>query len=173
MGRETTRITVRSELAEARREFHAALASLSEAGWRRQSKNAGWTNGEICFHMFLAFQLIPVLAPLVRLGGKLPKQYSKRYASLLNGLTGPFNRVNAFGARAGARLFTRQRIWRQYDRSYRAIVRMVESVPENEWQAGMYYPTEWDALFSDYMTLEQTFLMPVNHMRFHVGQLSR
>src|SRR6266851_4740458 len=115
----TTASAIRSDLAAARREFHAVLDSLSDADWRKRSKNAGWTNGEIVFHSFLAFQLISVLVPLVRLWGRFPDRYSWRFARLLNGLTSPFNRVNAFAARLGARLFTRRRIGRQYDQVYR------------------------------------------------------
>jgi hypothetical protein len=37
----------------------------------------------------------------------------------------------------------------------------------------MYYPTRWDALFGDFMTLEETIAMPITHLRFHRHQISR
>lgn len=35
----------------------------------------------------------------------------------------------------------------------------------------MCYSTYWNALFSDYMTLEKLLCYPIAHMRSHAGQL--
>ncbi len=173
MDQIATQRSLCSDLEAARREFHLALESLSEAGWRKRSTNANWTNGEVLFHTFLAFKLMRVLVPIVRFWGRLPDRYSRRFARILNGTTGPFNALNAFAAHIGARIYTRKRIGRAYDDVHRRLVRRLEAIPDNEWQRGMYYPTRWDALFSEYMTLEQTFAMPVTHLRFHLRQVSR
>ncbi|HLZ73171.1 MAG TPA: DinB family protein [Dehalococcoidia bacterium] len=163
---------LRTDLVAARGEFHAALDALSDADWRGPSRNPGWTNGEVLFHAFLGFRLTWVLIPFVRLWGRLPAGGSRRFARGLNGTTGPFNALNAFAARLGARLYSRKRLGRAYDGAHRALLRRLATIPEVEWQRGMHYPTRWDPLFSDFMTLEQTVAMPIAHLRFHLGQVA-
>jgi hypothetical protein len=92
---------IRSELESARGKFHTLLDSLAEEDMHRQSLNPGWTNGEILAHMTFGFIILNVLMPMARLWGRLPKGSSKPFAWLLNAFTGPFNWVNALGARAG------------------------------------------------------------------------
>jgi hypothetical protein len=75
------------------------LGSLTEENLRGRSHNPGWTNGEILAHMTFGFIVINVLLPMARLWGRLPKASSKWFAWLLNAVTGPFNWVNALGAR--------------------------------------------------------------------------
>ena len=162
-----------AELAATRSAFHALLEPLSDADLRKPSHNPGWTNGEILFHMTFGFILILTLGPMVRLWGRLPKRSSSGFARLLNGMTGFFNWFNALGPRAGGKVFTRKRIGRLYDWVYRALVRLVNSVHDDEWTRGMYYPDRWDALFSEYMTLEQVLHYPTVHFNFHVEQLAR
>jgi uncharacterized protein (TIGR03083 family) len=172
MEARTTAPHVRAELEAARHEFHALLASLADADWRRPSHNPGWTNREVVAHIFLGFQLLPVLVPLVRLWGRLPAGSSRHFARGLNALTGPFNQLNAIGARVGAHRSTRGDLGRRYDRLHRRLVRAVDAMPEADWQRGMYYPTRWDALFGAYLTVADTFAMPVRHLHFHQHQLA-
>src|SRR5262249_51767 len=66
----------------ARAEFHTLLASLSDDDWRRRSRNPGWNNGEILFHMALGFFLLPTLLPMLRLLGRLPRGATRPFAAL-------------------------------------------------------------------------------------------
>jgi DinB family protein len=166
------RTDILAELATTRAAFHALLTPLSEADLRKPSHNPSWTNGEILFHMTFGFILILTLAPLVRLFGRLPKRFSHGFARLLNGITGFFNWFNALGPRLGGKVFTRNRIGGLYDWVYRALVRLVNSMPDDEWDRGMYYPDRWDTLFSDYMTLEQVLRYPTRHFIFHQQQIA-
>jgi hypothetical protein len=161
-----------ADLAEAHAAFHALLDSLTDADWRQPSRNPGWTNGEVLFHMAFGFIILAALAPLVRFWGRVPRRYSKRFASLLNSATGLFNRVNALGARGGRRIYTRRRLGRKFDRTYAAIVRLVATAKADEWSLGMHYPTRWDGLFHDYMTLEDICRYPIAHFRFHLHQIA-
>ena len=169
----TLRAEIRQELDTARAEFHKLLAALSEDDFQRQSLNAGWTNGEIVAHMTFGFIIINVLLPMARFWGRLPKGSSKWFAGLLNTFTGPFNWINALGARGQGKLFTRERVGRIYDRSYFSLLKMIRSIKANEWEHGMYYPTKWDSNFSEFMTLEKLFHYPVIHFNFHLTQISR
>jgi len=170
---EGTKSAIRAELESARTNFHALLDSLTEADWHRQSLNPGWTNGEILAHMTFGFILLVPLSPLTRLWGRLPKDSSKWFAWLLNAVTGPFNWINALGARWQGRSFTRARIGKLYDRVHLLVMKELDSIQADEWGRGMYYPTRWDFNFDEFMTLEKVFRYAVTHFNFHRGQIAR
>jgi hypothetical protein len=157
---QTTPEVIRTELAAARSAFQALLATLPEEDLQKQSLNPGWTNGEILAHMTFGFIILNVLLPMARLLGRLPRSWSKHFAGLLNRFTGPFNGFNALGARLQGRVFTYHRIGKLYDGVYFSLSKQIDSLKEDEWQRGMYYPTRWDANFSDFMTLEKLFYYP-------------
>jgi len=165
--------SITAELDAARSAFHALLDSLSEEDMRKQSLNPGWTNGEIISHMTFGFLIVNVLLPMARLWGRLPKGSSKPFASLLNVVTGMFNWINALGARGQGKIFTYKRVGKIYDHAYFSLLKQVNSIKDDEWQRGMYYPVRWDANFDEFMTLEKLFHYPVVHFNFHLGQIAR
>jgi hypothetical protein len=164
---------LRRELEMARTSFHSLLDSLSQEDFRKQSLNPGWTNGEILAHMTFGFLITNLLLPMTRLWGRLPKGSSKWFAGLLNAFTGLFNWANELGARGQGKIFTHPRIGRIFDRVYFSLLEKINSIQEDEWQRGMYYPTRWDSNFDEFMTLEQLFHYPVTHFNFHLAQISR
>lgn len=161
-----------NELQTAKKDFHQLLAALNDQDFQRQSLNPGWTNGEIVAHMTFGFIIVNVLLPMTRLWGRLPKGSSKWFAWILNVCTGSFNWVNALGARGQGRVFTYRRVAKVYDRVYASLLKQANSIKEDEWQRGMYYPTRWDPNFSEFMTLEKLFHYPVNHFNFHLTQIA-
>lgn len=165
--------SIQIELEAARSAFHALLDSLSEEDLRRQSLNPGWTNGEILAHMTFGFIIVNVLLPMARLWGRLPKGSSKWFAWLLNALTGPFNWINALGARGQGKFFTRKRVGKIYDQTYFSLLKKINAIQDDEWDRGMYYPTKWDSNFSEFMTLEKLFNYPVTHFNFHLHQIAK
>ncbi len=164
---------IRSELGNTRTAFHELLDSLSESDLQKKSLNAGWTNGEILAHMLFGFIILNALLPLARLWGCMPKSTSRPFAWLLDRLTGPFNWVNALGARLQAKVFTYERIGKLSDWVYISLLKQVDSIKDDEWGHGMYHPTKWDFNFSEFMTLEKLFHYPVTHFNFHLGQIAR
>jgi hypothetical protein len=162
-----------SQLARARDSFHSLLKSFSEQDFQKQSLNPGWTNGEILAHMTFGFIITDMTIPLTRLWGRLPKGSSKWFAWLLNVFTGPFNWINALGARGQGRVFTPQRIGNIYDRVYVSLVKKANSIKDDEWERGMYYPNKWDDNFEEFMTLEALFHYPVRHFSFHLTQIAQ
>jgi len=170
---QTAKVALRNELEAARAAFHALLDSLTDEDLRRPSNNPGWTNGEVLFHMTLAFILVPILVPMLGFWGRLPRRYSKRFAGILNASTGLFNIVNGLGPRIGGRIFSRERLRKQFDRTHDAIMRRVDSASEAAWGQGMHYPTRWEPLFQDYMTLEDVLRYPTIHLAFHMDHVSR
>jgi uncharacterized damage-inducible protein DinB len=164
--------SIRSELELTRKTFHTALDSLSESDLRRQSLNPGWTNGEILAHILFGFIILNALLPMARVWGRFPKSSSRPLAWLLNASTRPFNWINALGARLQGRVFTYKRIGKLFDNIINSLIKKVQSIKEEEWERGMYYPTRWDSNFSEFMTLENLFHYPVIHCKFHLGQIS-
>jgi hypothetical protein len=164
---------IHKELETTRARFHSLLASLSERDFQKQSLNPGWTNGEILAHMTFGFIIVNVLLPMTRLWGRLPRGSSRWFAWLLNALTRPFNWINALGARGQGKMFTRDRIGNIYDRVYLSLVKKINSIRDDEWQRGMYYPAKWDPNFDEFMTLEKLFHYPVKHFNFHLTQIAR
>ncbi len=92
---------------------------------------------------------------------------------MLDRFTWLFNRANAFGARMQGRLFAPDRIGAVYDRAEGRLLKKAASIGAAEWERGMYYPTRWDANFSDFMTVGELFRYPVTHFNFHLGQIAR
>ena len=165
--------SVRAELESTRVAFHTLLDSLVESDLRRKSHNAGWTNGEILAHMIFGFIILNALLPMARLWGRLPKWASKPFAWLLNLFTAPFNWINALGARVQAQVFTYNRIGELFDHIYFSLIKQIDSIQDDEWEHGMYYPTRWDSNFSDFMTIEKLFHYPVTHFNFHMEQIAK
>jgi hypothetical protein len=170
---EDKRVAIKSKLDQTRSEFHVLLISLSEKDLKLRSKNEGWTNGEILFHIVFAFLLVLTLVPMMRFWSRLPKCYSKNFASVLNFCTVPFNWVNGFAPRMARTIFKRKRLGDLFDRIYSRLIKLLESTKASEWESGMYYPDKWDPLFDEYMTLEKLFYYPIRHFEFHAGQISR
>jgi hypothetical protein len=168
-----TKATIRTKLESTRATFHTLLDSLSENDLRKKSRNPGWTNGEILAHMTFGFIILNALLPMARLWGRFPKGASKPFAWLLNTATAPFNWINALGARLQARIFTYGRIGELYDRVYWSLLKQIDSIRDDEWERGMYYPTKWDSNFSNFMTIEKLFHYPVIHFNFHISQIAR
>jgi len=161
-----------ADLQATRTAFHELIAALSAEDFRQPSLNPGWTNGEILAHMTFGFIIVNVLLPMARMWGRLPQGSSKWFAGWLNALTGPFNWINALGARGQGRVFTRNRVGQIYDRAYYSLLKQIHSIREEEWQRGMYYPFKWDPNFSEFMTLEKLFLYPIAHFNFHRSQIA-
>ena len=165
--------TIRDELEDTRVQFHSLLESLSKEDFQRQSLNSGWTNGEILAHMAFGFIVINVLLPMARFWGRLPKGSSKWFAWLLNSFTGVFNWFNMLGARGQGKVFTHERVGKIYDRVYFSLLKKLNSIKGDEWEQGMYYPTNWDSNFDEFMTIEKLFHYPVIHFNFHLKQITR
>jgi hypothetical protein len=168
---ETRREHLRCELEAARREFYDMVASISEPWWAKPSHNPGWTNGQLLFHVLLGFILILPLAGLLVFFGHLPAVCSRIFAAILNFSTPLFNRINAVGPRAGARLLGRAGLIREFDQVHGTILKRLERVRPGDWALAMHYPTRWDPLFTTPMHLEDLFRYPVDHLRHHRHQL--
>jgi hypothetical protein len=160
-----------SELERARANFRRAAESLTEVSWNRPSANPQWTNGQMMFHVLLAFMLLPYLVPLARFFGRLPPAWSKPLAASLDLATPIFNWVNGLGPRGAATVFSRVRVLRRYDALHDYAIRALTRTRVADLERGMHYPRRWDPMFRGYMTLGDVFRYPAIHMAHHMGQI--
>jgi len=163
---------IHRELDRGRAAFRAALDAIPPEAWRARSRNPGWTNAEVCFHVLLGFLLVPPLLRLMRWMAWLPGWCDAGFARLLDAATPLFHRVNALGPRVGARLLSRQALARLLDRVHARIVRRLERMDARDLRRGMRYPTRWDSRFRSVMTAEELLRYPVAHMEHHLRQLA-
>ena len=96
---------------------------------------------------YLDFIILNALLPMARIWGRFPRASSKPFARLLNAFTLPFNWINALGARGQGKVFTYIRIRKLYDGTYHNLLRKIDTIKDDEWDRGMYYPTRSDFKF--------------------------
>jgi hypothetical protein len=170
-GSENERARLQADLNTAHQEFHEMAIAISERAWSEPSHNPGWTNGQLLFHVLVGFALVPPLAWLLVLFGHLPRGFSRAFAAILNLSAPVFNRVNAIGPRAGARILGRVGILRQFDRVHARILARLQRTQSRDWALTMHYPTRWDPRFRTDMRLADLFQYPIDHLRHHRSQI--
>jgi hypothetical protein len=153
-------------------ELEAALAAAAPEALRRRSAGTRWSNEELLYHMVFGYIVVLALLPLVRLFGRLPVSANRAFARLLNAGTAPFDVVNYWGSKGGARIFNRQRMAAKLRRLTSALERRLDRESESGLGLRMYFPTRWDPFFKETMTLADVYAYPVAHFDFHAAQLS-
>ena len=170
-GPEIQRARLQADLNTAHQEFHEMAGAISERAWAEPSHNPGWTNGQLLFHVLLGFVLVPPLAWLLVLFGHLPRGCSRTFSAILNLSTPVFNRINAIGPRAGARILGKAGILRHFDRVHARILARLQRTHSRDWALTMHYPTRWDPRFRTDMRLADLFRYPIDHLRHHRSQM--
>ena len=163
---------LKNELESASNVFISLVDKLSKKDLSKGSHNRGWNNGEILFHMLFGYLILNALIPIVFLFGSLPRSYSKVFVNILNLFTPVFNFINGIGARGGAKVFYGKRLINLSDKIFGSLLKKIKSFGEKDLQKGMHFPTRWDSLFKDYMTLEDVFNYTKRHFIFHCKQLN-
>lgn len=163
---------IRDELHERGEAFHAILDSSSPGELLRPSNGTRWNNEELLFHMLLGYMVVVVVIRIVEAFGLLPRSATKRVALVLNGLTRPFNTINYWGSRLGARLYNHRRMGAKFDRVVASLATKLGRTSEASLRRGLHCPTRWDPFFKDYMTLADVFHYPTQHFDFHRRQLA-
>lgn len=153
-------------------ELEATLAAASPAGLRLGSAGTRWTNEELLFHMVFGYLVVLALLPLVRVFGKLPPRLSRGFAAVLNAGTVPFDVVNYWGSKAGARVYKHQRMSAKLRRVTASLERRLGRETEVSLRLSMFFPTRWDPFFRESMSLPDVYAYPTAHFDFHAAQLS-
>jgi DinB family protein len=168
----TDRAALASALKHVRADFHQVLDLVGEDEWDKPTVGTRWTNEELLFHMVFGYMLVQRLLRLVRLFGRLPDWVSRRYATVLNAATPPFDWINFYGSRAAAVVYNRKRMAAKLDRVIDALQRSLAREDEGALHRGMHFPVRWDPYFQDYMTLADVYHYPGEHYDHHRRQLT-
>ncbi len=166
------RAAVRSEMEQARLDFHQLVSEAAPADLRRQSDGTRWTNQQLLFHMLFGYMIVRALLVLVRVFGRLPGGASKAFARILDAAHRPFDLINYLGACAGGRVIPPRRMTGMLDRVTTALQQHLQRETGPALRRGMHYPTTWDPFFTDYMTLADIYRYPTRHFRYHQRQLT-
>ena len=166
------RQAIRSEFEGARERFHALVGFASEQDLATASNGTRWTNRELLFHMLFGYIVVRALLPLVKFVSRLPKPVGRGFAALLNAATAPFNIINYWGSRAGARAYAPQRMASKFDAMIAALERRLAAEHDRSMMRSMPFPTRWDPFFKDTMTLAEVYHYPTQHFDFHERQLT-
>jgi hypothetical protein len=161
-----------TELRWAASDFRDLLDHATSADLRRRSNGTRWTNEQLLFHMLFGYLLVRNLMGLVWLFGRLPDQYSRRFAAALNAVTRPFHVVNYLGSLGGARILGHARMERTLDRVVAGLVTRLKRQRADGLARGMHFPVGWDPYFRDHMTLADVLHYATEHYRHHRGQLA-
>ena len=166
------REAIYEELRRVRVTFRHLIEEASPADLARASSGTRWTNQQLLFHMLFGYLITRALIVLAEMFARLPARASRVFAGLLNAATGPFDRVNYLGSRAGSRVFPRRRLAGKLDRVTVALERRLRTETSAWLSSGMHYPVRWDPFFKDFMTLADIYHYPTQHFDFHQRQLT-
>jgi DinB superfamily len=162
---------LRDELRQRRETFHAILDSSSTRELLKPSNGTRWNNEELLFHMLFGYIVVVALIRIIKVLGLLPRSATKPLAFVFNAFIRPFNAINYWGARLGAKLYNQQRMGPKFDRVAASLATTLDQTSEASLRRGMHYPTQWDPFFKEYMTLADVFHYPTQHFDFHQRQL--
>jgi hypothetical protein len=150
------RTTIETALTDAREEFLALVASLSDTDFKRKSTVSIWTVKELLVHVVFWLQQTPRAVTLVR-DGKSPPH--------IPGVL--FDRINIWLTRLSAWHQDRESIINKYEQAFQAVVQLAEGIQEQEWQRGALF----GAPFYEYRTVEKILCSHHTHVHEHAIEI--
>jgi hypothetical protein len=105
------RAAIAADLERARSEFHQLLTEAERYdAWNKPTHGTRWTNEQLLFHMVFGYMVVQRLLVLVKALSRLPESVSRRFASMLDAATKPFEVINYYGSCAAALVYNRRRM---------------------------------------------------------------
>ncbi|RYU15799.1 DinB family protein [Nocardioides iriomotensis] len=159
-------------MERVRLDLHQLIEQATAVGLRRATDGTRWTNGQMLWHMVFGYLIVRRLLPGVRLFGRLPDAYSRRFAAALNAGTRPFHVINYLGGCGGALVFRGARLTRLLDRTVNQLHRRLDAESDESLGRQMHFPVRWDPFFADRMTVADVYHYGTQHYDFHRTQLT-
>jgi hypothetical protein len=151
------RAAIRAELEQTRVAFHRLLDSLSEADWKRKSRNPAWTTGELMSHMA---QILDFYRNCI--------ENARRGKATVPGLPLPLlNWLNAFDTRRKARKATSAQVAQSYDANHARLLALLNTIQPHDWGLKTRSPLSPGG----YLTIEAAFHGPTTHFKEHREQV--
>lgn len=148
------RSALRAGLEATRLEFHRRLAAVSASAWNSKSPSSSWTVREVFTHLTWALEMLPKEVEGARRGRgmfNLPKRISDPASYW-------YMRWLARGATPAA-------LAQRYDQAMQAVVQLIDTIPEEDWQRGANFYAE------GFHSVEDLFHVPTEHLAEHTGGL--
>ncbi|MBK5108812.1 MAG: DinB family protein [Anaerolineales bacterium] len=142
---------LRVEIESTCQDFHQLLEDVPGELLDKPSHNPEWTIRETLYHMSLAPRNLPSDVRMIRHLKWVPKLPA-----------GPFNRLNRYLTRRGARNLDKAALAARYDEAHARTIDTLETIQDQEWALGVDYP-DWDPMLSGFVTLERLF----HYIRLH------
>ena len=163
---------IHEELERVRLDLRHLVEQATASDLRRHTDGTKWTNGQMLWHMVFGYLIVWRLLPGVRLFGRLPEGYSRRFAAALNAVMRPFHTVNYLGGCAGVLVFHGPRLTRLLDRIVNRLHHRLDAETEESLSRRMHFPVGWDPFFADTMTVADVYHYGTRHYDFHRAQLT-
>lgn len=149
------RDSIRRELAETRAQFHALLASLADGDLQGPTATK-WNVGELLMHLITSYERTPAEIAHARAG-----------MGMWNLPLPLLDRLNYVATRWQARRITSEALRARYDWAYTAMLAMLDTVEDDEWQRGARFFSE------RHYTVEDLFHLHPRHFAEHARHMSR
>lgn len=149
--------SVREELEMLRSRYLHLLNEIPDKDWNRRFPGEGWTIKQEMVHIVQVVNILPNGIRRASRGGRrsILAIVPGSLRSWLNGyIVIPFIARNA----------TRRSIMEAYDKAHKALLDVLENLPEDAWNKGMPYPKK-------YRTVEQLAHRPLEHFEEHLEHL--
>ena len=146
-----------AELDQAREEFRELVLGLSGEEWGRQSDNAGWTNGQLCWH--IAFTASGGTLRVSRLRQNRGMQPFGPLMAVLNVMSLWLVRIRSRGA-------TPDSVLDFFDERLAMTRGMIETVAEDEWGNGGVF-------LGEQTTVGNSFGFVREHISEHADEMRR
>jgi hypothetical protein len=150
---------MQDKLESVQVKFFHLLEEIPDVDWDKKSVGRGWTFKQEMVHIVQALQVLPVGIERASKGGK---------RSLLGFIpSGLRNWVNGhIIIPLKAHAVTRESIAGDYQKANTVLVRVLETLTEEDWDKGMPYPRK-------YRTVEQMAYRPIEHFEEHETRLRK
>ena len=147
----------RAALDQARTEFRELVLGLSEAEWSRPSNNAGWNNGQLCWH--IAFG--------AGAGGRTVARLRQNKGVNPPGpLMTAFNLMSLWMVRIRSRGATPESVLAFFDEGHAKTSALVDTVADDEWGNGAMF-------LGEHMTVGGAFAFLGEHVAEHAAEMRR
>jgi hypothetical protein len=163
---------VSAELEQARVAFSGLVDRATAEDLRRRSAGTRWTNRQLLFHMVFGYLVVRSLLPLVRVFGRLPLSFSRRFSSVLQAVRGPYHQINWAGSCLGGALLSPAAMAALLDRTIAALRRSLEAENQYGLNLRMAFPGSWDPYFTETMTVLDVYHFGTQHFDHHRRQLT-
>ena len=124
----TTQETIRQELEATRAAYHQLLLEIPDDAWELPTSNPKWNVRQVAYHIIIAVRFLPQDLKMLR-HGRMVTPPEKL-----------FNTLNDWYTRWSARNHNRRMLAAAYDKEHARILKILDTIREDEWQISAIYP---------------------------------